>query len=104
MADVQEVETNKPAEAPASEANKKPAAKKAAKKVAKKKAATKTAEPKVDNRKITVLVDNPKKPGSAAHKRFSRYKSGQTVTEALAAGVSSLDIAYDSKKRFIKVQ
>lgn len=88
------------AEVQATEASKKPATKK----VAKKKAETKKAEPKIDSRKITVLVEeNPKKKGSEAHKRFGKYKTGMTVTEALAAGVKSLDIAYDAKKKFISL-
>jgi hypothetical protein len=82
-----------------SETKSKPAA---AKKTAGKKPEKKEVEKKVDNRKITLLVkENPKKKGSEAHKRFAKYKNDMTVSDALAAGVTSLDISYDTKKKFI---
>lgn len=52
---------------------------------------------------ITVLVANPKKPGSASHKRFALYVSGQSVAEAIASGVTMADLKWDAAHKFIKV-
>ena len=54
-----------------------------------------------DPRVITVQVQNPKKPGSASYDRFALYKDGMTVSEALAAGVTSGDVKWDSERGFI---
>lgn len=55
-----------------------------------------------DPRKIVSVAQNPKKVGSASHARYEFYRVGMTVSEALAAGVSKEDIAWDSKKGFIE--
>lgn len=47
--------------------------------------------------------NNPKKPGTATHTRFQLYKAGQTVEEAIAAGLTTADINYDADKGFIKL-
>ena len=53
---------------------------------------------------VTVLVDaNPKRAGSAAHARFDLYTSGQTVAEALAAGVIGGDLFHDVGHSFIAI-
>lgn len=53
---------------------------------------------------ITVLVDkNPKREGSASHARFEFYKSGQTVKEALEAGLTTGDFHHDVAHNFISI-
>jgi hypothetical protein len=60
-----------------------------------------------DDQQIVVLSkENPKREGSDAHGRFELYtrgKKGMTVKQALAAGVSSGDLKWDSDKGFIKI-
>lgn len=57
--------------------------------------------------KLTLLVkDNPKREGSAGHKRFQAGyidSKAKTVQAALDAGATLADIAYDVKKEFIKL-
>lgn len=56
-------------------------------------------------RKIKVLAsENPKREGSAAHKKFSLYKNGMTVGEFLDKGGTSSCIAYDVKHGYIEVK
>lgn len=55
-----------------------------------------------DSRKITFVAPNPKRPGTDSFDRFAKYKKGMTVAQALAAGVLRADIAWDSKREFIK--
>ena len=51
---------------------------------------------------VTLLVDaNPKRGASAD--RFAGYKSGQTVAEALAAGLKRADIVWDAGRGYISV-
>lgn len=47
--------------------------------------------------------NNPKKAGSKSHANFAKYKSGMTVAAALAAGVTSGDLAWDKSHGFINV-
>ena len=47
--------------------------------------------------------NNPKKAGSATHTRFGLYKDGQTVKEALEAGLTRGDLSYDKDKKFIDI-
>ena len=52
--------------------------------------------------KITLISkENPKRGGAA--ERFKLYKSGMTVAEYIAAGGKVQDVAWDSKKGYIKV-
>lgn len=54
--------------------------------------------------RITILVkENPKRPGTAGHARFSLYKNGMTVAEFVAVGGKTVDVAWDSKHNFIKL-
>lgn len=55
-----------------------------------------------DDRVITEVVSNPKKPNSASFERFAKYRVGMTVSEALAAGVQPGDIKWDSERGFIR--
>lgn len=53
---------------------------------------------------ITLLVtENPKKPSGGAAARFALYENGMTVGEAIAAGVTSTDLKFDSAKGFISI-
>lgn len=54
---------------------------------------------------VTVLVDNPKAPGSKAHGRFARYATGHTVKYNLAVsgGPVIADLRYDFERRFVDV-
>ena len=72
----------------------------------------KVPEKKVSGRKsenapldgvIKVLRTNPKRPGSAAGKRFDLYKKDMTVAEFLKAGGWRADISWDLKQGFIEV-
>lgn len=65
---------------------------------------SRTPVQRTDPRKIVFVAPNPKKPGSASYDRFARYVAGMTVTEALAAGVSSADVKWDSERGFIKFE
>lgn len=47
--------------------------------------------------------NNPKRAGSAAHTRFSYYKDGMTIDQAIEAGVTRADINWDVKQGFITV-
>lgn len=71
---------------------------------AEKPAAAKPAKAAKDlsTQKITLLTkENPKRGGAAT--RFSLYKSGMTVADYVAAGGKVQDVAWDSKKGYIKV-
>ena len=52
---------------------------------------------------ITLMKDNPRRPGSDAWKRFNLYTTGMTVNEYLAAGGTSMDVWKDKKDGSIKV-
>ena len=60
----------------------------------------------VDRRTIHDIVPNPKRPGSAAHERFSMYREGMTVQEYYALGGIKQDINWDSRpdKQFITLR
>jgi hypothetical protein len=52
-----------------------------------------------------VLVNrNPKRPGSGAADRFSRYESGMTVGEALRRGIRRDDLRWDLERNFIRIE
>ena len=55
--------------------------------------------------KITLLVErNPKRPGSAAEKKFAQYETGITQADFLERGGTTPDLAYDSAHGFISVE
>lgn len=56
-----------------------------------------------DTRTITFVAENPKKPGSASHLRFVLYVVGDKVMDAIAKGVTSGDIKWDTERGFIKL-
>jgi hypothetical protein len=105
-----------PAKAPAKSAKGKVAAKAPAKvaKVAKAKAAAPaTVRRPIDlHAKVTAIVPNPKKPGSAAHKAFALYRKGATLQAfvnaceriGLSAGDAKAHISWDRRHEFITVK
>ena len=52
---------------------------------------------------VTVLVPNPKRPGSLTHARFELYRTGQTVGEFLAAGGRRVDLKWDEEHKFVSI-
>jgi len=59
-----------------------------------------------DERTIKLNVtENPKRPGTTAHKRFGFYKDGQTIHDFIKAGGTRGDISWDSdpKRAFITI-
>ena len=58
------------------------------------------------SKKVILLVkDNPKKPGSASHSRFAKYKSGISLGDTLKIkdGPLPMDISWDIAHKFIKL-
>lgn len=47
--------------------------------------------------------NNPKRAGSKSAERFASYTNGMTVEAALAAGVTTADLDYDTNKGFISI-
>lgn len=91
------------AAAPAKQPAKQPAAAKE-----KAEASTRGRKSAIDpSTKLSLLVkENPKREGSAGYERFQAGyidSKAKTVQQALDAGVTLADIAYDVKKEFIKL-
>ena len=91
------------AAAPAKQPAKQPAAPKE-----KAEASTRGRKSAIDpSTKLSLLVkENPKREGSAGYERFQAGyidSKAKTVQQALDAGVTLADIAYDVKKEFIKL-
>eukprot|EP00929_Paragymnodinium_shiwhaense_P103412 TRINITY_DN6689_c0_g1_i1.p1 TRINITY_DN6689_c0_g1~~TRINITY_DN6689_c0_g1_i1.p1 ORF type:complete len:508 (-),score=85.34 TRINITY_DN6689_c0_g1_i1:110-1633(-) len=57
----------------------------------------------VDGDCIKYQKTNPKVPGTAAHKRYERYKFASTIADALRRGAENLDLAYDYNQGFYEV-
>jgi hypothetical protein len=56
------------------------------------------------DQKIQIIAaENPKRASSASAARFDLYKNGMTVQAALAAGVTSGDLSWDTSKGFISI-
>jgi hypothetical protein len=53
--------------------------------------------------KITVLGDNPRRPGTGAFERHAKLKSGMTVEDALAAGLSYQNLRREVELKAIKI-
>lgn len=54
---------------------------------------------------ISLLVTaNPKRAGSKSFERFNGYADGQTIAQALDAGVTTPDLVWDAKHGFIKIE
>lgn len=54
-----------------------------------------------DPRTIVSVAPNPKKVGSASHARYALYEVGMTVSQFVAAGGTTADVAWDTNKGFI---
>lgn len=52
---------------------------------------------------IAYVAPNPKKPGKNNHARYAKMQVGQTVAEALAAGVTRGDLIWDEQRQFITI-
>src|SRR5262245_30876849 len=57
-----------------------------------------------DDMVISVLVPNPKRPGSMAYDRYQNYEDGMTVAAALAAGLRRDDFRWDTDKGHIVIE
>lgn len=54
--------------------------------------------------KITIVAEeNPKRKGSGAYDRFSKYRNGMTIEAYLAAGGTTGDVNWDLEKGYIKI-
>lgn len=53
---------------------------------------------------ISFVAPNPRKQGTASRERYTHYAPGQTLAQALAAGVWREDIRWDLKQGFIKLE
>jgi hypothetical protein len=56
-----------------------------------------------DDHFITVLVDNPKRVGTASYVRFEIYETGMTVGAFVEAGGRREDLHWDAEREFIAV-
>lgn len=86
-------------------ATKKGAAKGPAKKRAVKSFETRTVAGFPATSKIEVLVDNPRREGTAGHKRFAQYASSKTIAEYYKKfpAKAHSDIAWDLEHKHIKI-
>lgn len=58
-----------------------------------------------ENAKIVWKVKkNPKREGSKAHARFSKYMAAKTVAEYIELGGTKADLKYDEQKGFITLE
>lgn len=65
---------------------------------------TKQTKPEAKQEIIKLLVkENPKRKGSASHKRFALYRNGMTVEKFLATGGTRSDLRWDTAHNFITV-
>jgi hypothetical protein len=53
------------------------------------------------NMVVVTVLPNPKKPGSAGYDRYSLWRPGILVSEAIASGVWPADVRWDLERRFI---
>jgi hypothetical protein len=57
-----------------------------------------------DAQVITVLMANPKRPGTAAFARYAKYVDGMTVAEAVEAGLRRDDFRWDIAHNHISIK
>eukprot|EP00928_Gymnodinium_smaydae_P035527 TRINITY_DN24991_c0_g2_i2.p1 TRINITY_DN24991_c0_g2~~TRINITY_DN24991_c0_g2_i2.p1 ORF type:complete len:338 (+),score=77.83 TRINITY_DN24991_c0_g2_i2:101-1114(+) len=55
------------------------------------------------DRRLRVLVENPKRSGSEAHLRFEKYKKAKTIGEFFKLGGVPGDLKHDCKNGFVKI-
>lgn len=53
--------------------------------------------------KIAYTEKNPKRKGSKAHARFTKYMAAKTVAEFLKLGGLRADLRYDAEHDFVKI-
>ena len=53
--------------------------------------------------KISYQKENPKKPGSAAHARYEKYKKANTLKRAMELGAFRGDLIFDGDRGYMKV-
>ena len=53
--------------------------------------------------RIAIQQANPKRPGTARHKRYQKYRKAKTVGEFLARGGTKADLKIDIGKGFVSV-
>ena len=53
---------------------------------------------------IQILVDNPRREGTAAYGRFAALKNGMTVGKFITSGVAGGSVAKAVKRGWIKVE
>lgn len=56
-----------------------------------------------DGKAYNTTDNNPKRAGTKSGDRFAKYKAGQTLEAAVAAGVSAADIKWDESHGYIKI-
>lgn len=56
---------------------------------------------RADPRVVLAVAPNPKRPGSAAHARYSAWRTGATVDECLAAGLTAEDVRWDTRRGYV---
>lgn len=58
----------------------------------------------VDNRIVTTVMPNPKKPGTNAHSHYTQYIPGKSVSwHIINTEITRVDIRYDINRGFVKV-
>lgn len=58
---------------------------------------------KDDDGNVFGADNNPKRPGTESHKRFSKYVDGMTIAEARKAGIIPTDFSWDEKHGYISI-
>lgn len=60
-----------------------------------------TTAPWTPQHVIETVTENPKRQGTASYERYAKYRVGMTVAEALAAGITRGDLAWDTERGFV---
>lgn len=64
-------------------------------------AASSPRPPKSDPRVVVSVAPNPKRAGSASFDRYECWRAGESVSDALARGLTAADVAHDVRKGFV---
>lgn len=65
---------------------------------------TKKNNYKSDPRRVISVAPNPKRPNSSSYFRYNQWRVGETVDDAIARGLSHVDVAHDVKKGFVVLE
>lgn len=60
--------------------------------------------PKSDPRIVASVAPNPKRAGSASYGRYECWRAGESVSDAMARGLTAADVAHDVKKGFVVLE